>query len=87
MSDNLSDKPLDGDGMSDKPLDNDEMSDKAYREAILAYLVENGEIGAAEAGDLIGRNPKTARRVLLQLAGEGVVAATGANRNRKYKLL
>jgi len=63
------------------------MSDKAYREAILAYLVENGEIGAAEAGDLIGRNPKTARRVLLQLAGEGVVVATGANRNRKYKLL
>jgi len=81
MSDNeeMSDK------MSDKPSDDVEMSDKAYREAILAYLAEKGEIGAVEAGNLIGRNSKTARRVLLQLVGEGAVVATGANRNRKYK--
>jgi len=95
ISDNLSDKPFDDDEMSDnlsdKPSDNDEMSDnlsdKAYREAILTYLTENGEIGTAEAGDLIGRSPKTARRVLLQLVSEGVVVATGANRNRKYKTM
>ena len=89
MSDNLSDKVPDGEEMSDNLSDNapngEEMSDNAHREAILAYIAENGEIGAVEAGNLIGRNPKTARRVLLQLVNEGVVVTTGANRNRKYK--
>ena len=89
VSDNVSDNaPWDegmSDNVSDNALEDDEMSDKAHREAILAYLDVNAEIGAAEAGKLIGRNPRTARRVLLQLAGEGIVAVTGANRNRRYR--
>ncbi|MDR3295318.1 MAG: hypothetical protein LBT26_05775 [Clostridiales Family XIII bacterium] len=71
--------------MSDKMSDNGEMSDKVYREKILSCLAGNGEIGAAEAAKIIGRNPKTARRVLLQLVDEGIAVAVGANRNRKYK--
>ena len=67
--------------------DNEEMSDKKYRDIILAYLDKNGEINAAEAAKLIGKNPKTAKRVLLQLISEGIVTATGANRNRNYKKL
>jgi len=89
VSDNLSDNEGIPEEMSDKISgklsDNEEMSDKLYREAILAYLAENDEISAAEAAKLIERSPKTAGRVLLQLISEGVVMATGANRNRKYK--
>ena len=89
VSDNLSDNREIPDDVSDNLSDNEgipeEMSDKLYREAILAYLAENDEISAAEAAKLIERSPKTAGRVLLQLISEGVVMATGANRNRKYK--
>jgi len=87
MSDKMSDKMSDNDKMSDKMSDNEEMSDKKYRDIILAYLDKNGEINAAEAAKLIGKNPKTAKRVLLQLISEGIVTATGANRNRNYKKL
>jgi predicted ArsR family transcriptional regulator len=73
--------------MSDngKMSDNRAVSDKKYRDALLAHLSDNGEISASEAAAIIGRTAKTARRVLLQLVGEGVVAATGGNRNRRYK--
>ncbi|MDR1328781.1 MAG: putative DNA binding domain-containing protein [Oscillospiraceae bacterium] len=71
--------------MSDKMSDNRAMSDKKYRDALLAHLADKGEISASEAAAIIGRTAKTARRVLLQLVGEGVVAATGGNRNRRYK--
>jgi len=70
--------------MSDKLSDNGKMSDKTYREAILAYFTNNDVISAEEAAKLIGRNPKTGRRVLLQLISEGVISSIGANRNRKY---
>jgi predicted ArsR family transcriptional regulator len=72
--------------MSDKMSDNDAVSDKNYRETLLAYIRENGEISAIKAAELIGRNPKTARRELLQLVDEGLVIAIGGNRNRKYKV-
>ena len=74
-------------GLSDIPVsNNDKMSDKKYRAELLAHLAENGEISATEAATIIGRSTKTARRVLLQLIDEGVVMATGANRNRKYQM-
>jgi ATP-dependent DNA helicase RecG len=72
--------------MSDKMSDNGKMSDKKYHDALLTYLAQNGEISAAEAGRITGRSDKTARRILLQLVDEGLVAATGANRNRRYKI-
>jgi ATP-dependent DNA helicase RecG len=78
----LSDKEMSGNGnLSDK------VSDKIYCDKILAHLTGNGEVSAAEAAEIIGRSSKTARRVLLQLVDKGVVVATGANRNRKYKVL
>ena len=90
MSDKMSDNEEMSDKMSDKVSDNEEMSDKMsdkiYREVILAYIIKNGEVSATEAAGLIGRNPKTARRVLVQLVKEGIVIATGANRNRAYKI-
>jgi ATP-dependent DNA helicase RecG len=78
----------DNGGMSDKMSDNEEMSDKVsdnvHGQAIIAYLNEYGEISAVEAAEVIGRSPATARRVLARLAGDGVITATGANRNRRY---
>jgi len=71
------------DKMSDKM--SDKVSDNTYRMLILSYLEQNGEISAAVAADLIGRNPKTARRALLQLVDEGFVIMAGANRNRTYR--
>jgi ATP-dependent DNA helicase RecG len=65
---------------------NDKMSDKKHRGALLATLASNGEISASEAAMIIGCSAKTARRVLLQLVDEGVVTATGGNRNRKYRV-
>jgi len=65
--------------MSDKVV-----SDNIHRQTILAHLTDHGEISTAEAAKLIGRSPETARRVLSQLVKEGIVVATGANRNRKY---
>jgi len=82
VSDKMSDKMSDKLAVSDKLA----MSDKMYRDALLIHLAENGEISAADAAALIGRTAKTARRVLLQLGDEGFIIATGANRNRKYKL-
>jgi ATP-dependent DNA helicase RecG len=70
MSDNVSDKK----------------SDNAHRKAILAYLEKNREINTATAAKLIGRTPKTARRVILLLIDEGIVVASGANRNRVYRI-
>ncbi|MCL2184522.1 MAG: hypothetical protein FWB86_01535 [Treponema sp.] len=89
LSDNeeMSDKMSNNEEMSDKMSDNEEMPDKKYRDIILAYLDKYSEINAAEAAKLIGKNPKTAKRVLLQLISEGIVTATGANRNRNYKKL
>ena len=62
------------------------MSEKKYRDVLLAHLAGNGEVSAIEAAVIIGRTAKTARRVLLQLIDEGIIAATGANRNRKYQI-
>jgi len=85
LNDKMSGNEGVSDKMSDNVSDNWNVSDKAHREKILAHLAINGEISASEAAKIIGRNPKTARRVLLELANEGIVATTGANRNRKYK--
>jgi ATP-dependent DNA helicase RecG len=85
----MSDKDAVSDKKSDNLSNNEEMSDKksdkVYRDVILAYLSENSHINTADAAKLIGRNPKTAQRVLIKLADEGIVSATGANKNRIYK--
>jgi len=73
--------------MSDKMSDNHQVSHNNYRLKLLGYLSRNTEISAAKAAVIIGRSTKTARRVLLQLVDEGVVAAVGANRNRKYRVI
>lgn len=70
--------------MSDKMSDNARMSDKNARDALLVYLRGNGEVTAAQAAKILGRSVPTARRVLSGLVAEGVVIASGANRNRRY---
>jgi len=89
MSDNLSDNEVVSDNLSDNEVVSDNLSDgfpldKGYREIILTFLEKNGEISATDASKLIGRNPKTARRVLLKLVSEGIVTVSGANKNRIY---
>jgi ATP-dependent DNA helicase RecG len=89
LSDKMSDNGILSDNVSDKMSDNrilsDKMSDKNHCDMILAYIAEKGEINAKETAELIGRSSATARRVLSQLADEGVIAASGGNRNRKYR--
>ena len=89
MNEKTSDKMSDNDQVSEKTSDNDKMSDKmsdkTTRDAMLTYLRGNGEVTAAEAAKIINRSAQTARRVLSRLVTEGVIVASGANRNRKYK--
>jgi len=87
MTDNVSDNGKAGDNASDKMSDNDIVNDNTHRQAILVYLTNHEEINAATTAKLIDRSPGTARRILSQLANEGVIEATGANRNRKYRLI
>jgi len=63
------------------------IKDNARRKLILAYLSANNEISTTTAAKIIERSPTTARRILLQFAKEGIVVTTGANRNRKYKIV
>jgi ATP-dependent DNA helicase RecG len=72
--------------VSVKMSDNRETSDNRHSLMLLEFINSNGEITAKEAAVVIRRSAKTARRVLLRLAEEGLVEAIGGNRNRKYKL-
>jgi ATP-dependent DNA helicase RecG len=72
--------------VSDNGKMSDKMSDKKPTDILIAYLKGNGEITATEAAKIIGRSPATARRLLTRLIDEGLVAASGGNRNRKYRL-
>ena len=88
----MSDKMSDNDEMSDKvfkPQTSFETVgsslDEGYRDILLSFLDKNGEISATDAATLIRRNSKTARRVLIKLVNEGIITATGANKNRIYK--
>jgi predicted HTH transcriptional regulator len=53
----------------------------------IPYLLTNGEVTPADAARIIGKSDRTARRVLQQLVDNREVVATGAKRNRKYKVL
>jgi Fic family protein len=70
--------------LSDKMSDNGKVSDKKPGDVLIAYLKGNGEITATKAAKIIERSPATARRLLSQLVDEGIVVASGGNRNRKY---
>ena len=72
----MSDNEALNDKVSGNVSDNWSVSDKAQREKILAHIAINGEISASEAAKILGRNPKTARRVLLELVNEGIVATS-----------
>jgi len=90
MSDNVSDKlgyiGKMSDNVSDNNKTNDKMSDKYSRDTLLAYLYGNGEVTAKEAAKILNRSVQTARRLLSKLVDEGIIVASGANRNRKYKV-
>jgi ATP-dependent DNA helicase RecG len=73
------------DNVSDKMSDKQKMSDKKPCDVLIAYLESNGEITATEAAKIIGRSSATARRLLTQFVYDGVVVASGGNRNRKYR--
>jgi ATP-dependent DNA helicase RecG len=84
-SDKMSDNAILSDKMSDNAILSDKMSDKNSRNALLTYLRGNGEVTAADAAKVLNRSVQTARRVLSGLVADGVVIASGANRNRKYR--
>jgi ATP-dependent DNA helicase RecG len=67
--------------------DNVQTSDKTTKDKLLDYLRGNDEVTAAEAAIIIDRATPTARRLLSELVDEGLAEITGANRNRKYKIV
>jgi len=71
--------------MNDNSILNDKMNDNDGRKLILKHLDDNNEISVTVAAMIIGRSHSTARRMLLSLVEEGIVVATGRNRNRRYK--
>jgi len=81
LDDNLNDKLDLNDNLNDKP----DLNDNRESQMVLRYLEGSIEISVAETSKLIGRSHSTARRLLLRMMAEGLVAPTGANRNRKYK--
>ncbi|GHV47197.1 ATP-dependent DNA helicase RecG [Synergistales bacterium] len=83
----MSDNGILSDNVSDKMSDNGKVSDKKPADVLIAYLKSNGEITATDAAKIIERSPATARRLLSKFVDDGVVVASGENRNRKYKAI
>jgi ATP-dependent DNA helicase RecG len=81
-----SDKQSTSDKTSDKQITSDKTGDKTHQQAIFSYLAEHTEINAAITASIIDRSPGTARKILAQLVGEGRLIASGANKNRTYRL-
>ena len=62
-------------------------NDKSTRDILLTHLRGSKEVSAAEAAIILNRSVQTTRRLLSKLATEGFVVASGATRNRKYKII
>ena len=58
----------------------------ARRELIIDYLTDHASAGAEELSELTGLRPSGVRRLLRELAAEGVISARGGGRNRRYSL-
>jgi ATP-dependent DNA helicase RecG len=72
--------------VSDKSSASDKTSDNAHKQAIILHLKNHGEINAATTAKIIDRSPATARKVLSQLVNDDILVASGANKNRVYRL-
>jgi predicted HTH transcriptional regulator len=58
----------------------------ARRELIIDYLTDHASAGTEELSELTGLRPSGVRRLLRELAAEGVISARGGGRNRRYSL-
>ncbi|MCR5694521.1 MAG: hypothetical protein K6G89_06070 [Clostridia bacterium] len=56
------------------------------KEMIIEYLTDNAMTKAAGIADLLHVSPQRARAVLSKMIAEDLIVASGANRNRTYKL-
>ena len=54
--------------------------------AIIEYLTEKVTAKTAEIAGLVGVKEARARKLLSEMAEEGIIVAEGANRNRYYRL-
>jgi ATP-dependent DNA helicase RecG len=73
--------------MSDKINDKSKVSDKNTVLQILSpYFKAHEWLDTKTAGELLGKSPVSARRILKGLIDDGVLEAHGANKNRRYRL-
>ena len=56
------------------------------KEEIITYLTNHTSARSADIAELLGVKSTRAKKLLSELAAEGIVAAEGGNRNRAYKL-
>jgi ATP-dependent DNA helicase RecG len=66
--------------------DNGNMSDNSHKKILTIYLETNSDINTETAAQILNRAPETARRILGEMASEGLIIAEGGNRNRRYRL-
>ena len=65
---------------------NDKLNDNNEAQLILAFIKQKGEISTSQAAQIIDRSHSTARRVLLGLVDDDILAPSGANKNKVYHL-
>ena len=56
------------------------------RQAIIAFIKDNGTVKASQVAAAIGLQPSRSRDYLSELIQDGIIIAEGANRNRVYRL-
>ena len=56
------------------------------RQAIIAFIKDNGIVKASQVAAAIGLQPSRTRDYLSELIQDGIIIAEGANRNRVYRL-
>lgn len=56
------------------------------RQAIIAFIKDNGTVKASQVAAAIGLQPSRTRDYLSELIQDGIIIAEGANRNRVYRL-
>ena len=76
---------------NEKVVINEESSDKVAinlksSDIILNYLKENASINNSKAREITGLTAPAVRKIFKKLEAEGLIAASGANKNRTYSL-
>ena len=57
---------------------------KEQRETVLRFIEEHGSVSSKELLDILGLESTQVRKILRDMAADGLLTAQGNNRNRRY---